>query len=124
MNFIEGRIARKAGRTTFQSDTIEIDLDGYAFAAPPENDRPATLGVRPEHVRLGDEAAGEPFHAEARIELVEPMGADTLVWTSLGGKPLSIRISSERPMARTGFLPIGLSPARLSLFDGATGQRL
>ena len=124
MNFIEGRIARKAGRPTFQSDTVEIDLDGYTFAAPPEDDRPATLGVRPEHVRLGDEAAGEPFHAEARIELVEPMGADTLVWTSLGGKPLSLRISSERPMARTGFLPIGLSPARLSLFDGATGQRL
>ncbi|ODT19732.1 MAG: ABC transporter ATP-binding protein [Kaistia sp. SCN 65-12] len=124
MNFIEGRVAHKAGRPTFRSDTIEIDLEGYDFSATAADDQLATLGVRPEHVRLGDEAAREPFQAEAHIELIEPMGADTLVWTSLAGKPLSIRISSERPVARSGFLPIGLSPARLSLFDGATGRRL
>jgi multiple sugar transport system ATP-binding protein len=124
MNFIEGHIAQIAGHPTFRSDAIEIDLDGYAFAKSPVNDQPTILGIRPEHIWLGETAANQPYHANALIELIEPMGPDTLVWALLDGKPISIRVSSEHPVPRSGSIPIGFSAIRLSLFDGASGQRI
>ncbi len=35
------------------------------------------FGIRPEHVAIGAAAGSEPFQAEAEVEMVEPMGADT-----------------------------------------------
>jgi multiple sugar transport system ATP-binding protein len=124
MNFIEGSIVQIAGRHAFRSDAVEIDLDGYAFAKSPVVGQPAVLGVRPEHISLGEEAADQRRHFDARIELIEPMGPDTVIWALLDRKPMSIRVSSERPIPRSGAIPIGFSATRVSLFDGASGKRI
>jgi multiple sugar transport system ATP-binding protein len=124
MNFFEGNFAQVAGHPVFRSDAVEIDLDGYAFAKAPINGQPTVLGVRPEHVWLGEEAANQRYHSDARIELIEPMGPDTLIWALLDGRPISIRVSSERAIPRSGTIPIGFSANRLSLFDGASGHRI
>ncbi len=41
------------------------------------------LGIRPEHVAIRDLAAPLPFTTQAEIEIVEPMGSDTIAWTRL-----------------------------------------
>lgn len=82
------------------------------------------LGVRPEHIALGEAARAMPFSADAGVELVEPMGSDTLVWTKLGGQGFAFRVEAERHLASGDQLRIGFDPARASLFDGQSGNRI
>src|SRR5690349_19934392 len=89
MNFIEGQL--EAGDVAaFTADGVSIPLGRYEF----DKDRgsagkPCVFGIRPEHVAFGDAARAMPFTAESAVEIVEPMGSDTLVWTKLGGRNFS-----------------------------------
>jgi multiple sugar transport system ATP-binding protein len=65
-----------------------------------------------------------PFSHEVDVEIVEPMGSDTLVWTRLDGQNLSFRVEAERPLRTGDRVRIGFDPARASLFDSATGNRI
>jgi multiple sugar transport system ATP-binding protein len=124
MNFIEGSLETDGNRPVFRAGALTIGLDSYPFRAPPKPGSRVELGVRPEHVRIGADAESQPFHGSATVDLVEPMGADTLVWSSLCGHPLSVRINSEIGVPRFGTIAVGFSPARASLFDAESGQRL
>ncbi len=123
MNFLPGRIAGNGAGPAFQAEGIDLALARYPFQARAEAGRPVELGVRPEHIVVNP--AGELLGPlPAAVEMVEPMGADTLVWCRLGGQPLSVRVPSDRPVRAGDTLPIGFAPDRLSLFDGESGARL
>ncbi|MBB6467499.1 ABC transporter ATP-binding protein [Aminobacter carboxidus] len=122
MNFLDGEVEGGAV-PAFGIAGTKIPLDRYGFdhvAAPGK----AVLGIRPEHVALGDAASTMPFSAEIGVELVEPMGSDTLVWTKLGGQSFAFRVEAERHISRGDRLCIGFDPARASLFDGQSGKRI
>ncbi len=121
MNFIEGGLAAGADGPAFEASGIRVPLGRYGFLAAPAA-RPATLGVRPEHVsiRPGEYA----FEAEGPVDVVEPMGADTLVWTRFAGRPFSIRTDGERRFQVGDPIRFSFDPARASLFDTASGERL
>jgi multiple sugar transport system ATP-binding protein len=122
MNFLEGRIENDQGGWRFAVDGISIPLATYAFERQPEPG-PATFGVRPEHVALN---SGEdwPFSMTATVEVVEPMGSDTLVWLLVAGQKFSVRVSAERAPAAGDTVSIGFDPMRASLFDGKTDRRI
>jgi multiple sugar transport system ATP-binding protein len=65
-----------------------------------------------------------PFSTKAVVEVVEPMGSDTLVWTRLGGQDFTVRVGSERAPAVGDTVTLGFDPLRASLFDSASGARL
>ncbi|WP_435170129.1 ABC transporter ATP-binding protein [Falsirhodobacter sp. 1013] len=102
---------------------LRASVAGYAFAAPPQ-DGPVVLGIRPEHVRTGPAAEALPVRAEVEVEVVEPMGADTLVWTRLADRPFRVRMDGEARIRAGQVLPVGFDPANLSLFDAASEMRL
>jgi multiple sugar transport system ATP-binding protein len=57
--------------------------------------------------------------------MVEPMGADSLVWLRRGAETsLSVRLDGDTRVADGDRLPVAFPPERLSLFDDATGARL
>ena len=120
MNFIEGHFA--AG--SFTKGDLHLPMAGYKFAAPQTADRPATIGIRPEHVVTGELVANAPVQAEVKVELVEPMGSDTLALASLAGLPFRIRMDGQARVRSGEVLPIGIDPARASLFDTKTEARL
>ena len=99
-----------------------LPLDGYQFRRQPEAGAPVTLGVRPEH--LAPEGDGPCCLDGLAVELVEPMGADSLVWCGDGRLSLGVRMPGERPIALGTRLPLGLSPQQLSLFADRGGARL
>ncbi len=120
MNFIDGAI--EAGRT-FVGGGLRVPLGGYSFAAGSPADGPAVLGVRPEHVATGAEAGAAAF--DAAVELVEPMGADSLVWCrSPAGTAFSVRMPGDTGLRPGARLPAVFPAPSLSLFDSANGQRL
>ncbi|NAZ38016.1 ABC transporter ATP-binding protein, partial [Rubellimicrobium sp. CFH 75288] len=120
MNFVEGEREGEA----FRAPGLTLPLAGYAFADRAGGGRRAILGIRPEHVATGRMAEGAPVRTEVVVDLVEPMGADTLVWGQLGGGPFRIRMDGQARVRPGDRLPIGLDPARASLFDAETEARL
>ena len=124
MNFLDGLVDGDAGKPRFRAGDTSIDISSYAFGKQPPLGSKAVFGVRPEHIVFGDAAAGQPFSAEVEIEIVEPMGSDTLVWTKLGGQNFTLRAESERAPREGDRIRIGFDPARASIFDAATDIRL
>ncbi|RST85873.1 sn-glycerol-3-phosphate ABC transporter ATP-binding protein UgpC [Aquibium carbonis] len=122
MNFLDGTVSRDGGPHFLVGD-LRIPLDRYEFSAA-DAAGAAVLGVRPEHVALDEAGAAMPLTQEVVVEIVEPMGSDTLVWTTFGNHNFTFRAPSERTLKLRERITIGFDPARASLFDAATDARL
>jgi multiple sugar transport system ATP-binding protein len=121
INQIEGEIEIGESRILFRRPEGTIDVSGYTFAAPARSG-PATLGVRPEHIQLGS-LDGHPASVEATISVVEPMGADVVVWTEWGSQTIALHVRDDRHFRVGDRIRLGLNIERISLF-GADGERL
>jgi len=86
--------------------------------------RVATVGVRPEHLRLvGDDAV---FAISGEVDTVEQLGDTSVAYVSLDGlaEPLSLKLSaSEGVLVRGAKVQVAAEPQHLLAFD-AQGQRL
>ncbi len=122
MNFLPGRIESRDGAPVFTNDDVSVPLAGYGFRRAPTT-APATLGIRPEHIVAGDAAQGSGLAAQ--VEMVEPMGAESLVWCRIGrATTLSVRLGEMVTAGRGETLPIAIPADRVSMFDDASGERL
>jgi multiple sugar transport system ATP-binding protein len=121
MNFLQGSLN---GSTFTAEDGTVIPVSGYQFATPVSAATKAVLGVRPEHIVLGDEVAKMPVTMDVEIEIVEPMGSDTLAWTKIAGHPVTFRAASDVHLEVGQKLKVGFDPARGSIFSTATTNRL
>ena len=77
------------------------------------------LGVRPEGLRVHPgHGAGVP----GRVELIEALGADTLIHVDVGGVPLIARQNERTPLQAGDEVGVELDPSVLHLFhrDGRT----
>ncbi|QDC08691.1 ABC transporter ATP-binding protein [Oceanicola sp. D3] len=119
MNFLNGEL--RGG--VFHSAELEIPLEGYTWQDGPR-DGAAMLGIRPEHVAYREIAESKPFRFDSTVELVEPLGSDTLVRCDVGGRHVWVRLDGQVEIAPGDPLPLGLSPERCHLFDKTTEARL
>ena len=119
MTFVPGTLAVAQGRASAVLGGYTIALDGYAFARPPLHGQPMELGIRPEHSVI---AADAPLPVV--VDMVEPMGADTLLWCRHDALEISIRVAAGTMIAVGDKLRIALPPEKLSLFAKDTGLRL
>jgi multiple sugar transport system ATP-binding protein len=119
INFFEGTLAGDG----FATGGTTLPLTNYAFPGD-RGDGPAWYGIRPEHILTGDATRGLPFSTEAEIEIVEPMGSDTLAWATIAGIPVEFRMDGQASVKSGDRLHIGFDPARASLFDKTTEKRL
>ncbi|WP_343315253.1 ABC transporter ATP-binding protein [Brucella sp. BE17] len=117
MNFFSGAIALREGNPVFPIGETFVSLQGYDGVIA--EGRKATLGIRPEHVRLD---AQDGF--EATVDLDEPMGADSLVWLRLDGHPLCARVEAGKRYQAGDKVRIAFKSDALSLFDSETEERL
>ena len=65
-----------------------------------------------------------PFQLESEIEIVEPMGSDTVAWTKIGGQSVTFRCRREVISSPARRSSIGFDPARGSVFNAESGDRL
>ncbi|HEY8577302.1 MAG TPA: ABC transporter ATP-binding protein [Devosia sp.] len=121
MNMFQGTLS---GTTFTTEDGVVIPVGSYAFETPASGSTKAVLGVRPEHIALGEEAAGMPFVTDAEIEIVEPMGSDTLAWTRIGNQAITFRCDSDVVIQTGQKVRIGFDPGRGSIFNAETTNRL
>jgi multiple sugar transport system ATP-binding protein len=119
MNFRTGQLEGGNSGPAFVAKDLRVPLQGYEFVNGFDNGREVELGVRPEHIVVGEGA-----NREAKVEIVEPMGAETLVWCRLGEGLLSVRMEGESTVQVGDTVRLGFPAKRLNLFDCATGARL
>ncbi|MFO7667977.1 MAG: sn-glycerol-3-phosphate ABC transporter ATP-binding protein UgpC [Desulfobacterales bacterium] len=86
------------------------------------SERSVMVGMRPEHITLAKEEK-EAF--QVPVELVEILGADTLVHGPLAGETqLTIRLPGSVKVSRGDRLKLRINPDKLHIFDRTTGIRL
>ena len=120
MNFLKGSLDGSA----LAIENTSISLGSYKFDHAPSARTDVVLGIRPEHISVGEEARKMPFQIESEIEIVEPMGSDTIAWTKIGGQSLTFRAASEVLLEPGQKVTIGFDPGRGSVFDAASGNRI
>lgn len=121
MNFFKGQ----AKGTKFQTESgIHVDLQGYEYGPEGAKDGETWLGIRPEHILLGDDIEGASYSGEAVIDIVDPMGSDTLVWVTLDNQAFRVRTEGQSSLKTGDTLKIGFNSDRVSLFDAATELRI
>ena len=83
------------------------------------------LGIRPEDVDIGSGAL-PPGWAElsAIVEVVEPLGADTLVFTTMSDRAITARVRPEVRPAPGAQVTLRLNLGRVHLFEADTGRAL
>ncbi|MBA2964642.1 MULTISPECIES: sn-glycerol-3-phosphate import ATP-binding protein UgpC [Ramlibacter] len=104
--------------STFVASFIGSPPMNLLKAAP--GGRPGTiLGIRPEHLDIGADGW------EARVETVELLGAERLVYARVGGEQVIVR-TEEQHAAPAADSTIRIKPRedRLHWFDAASGKRL
>jgi multiple sugar transport system ATP-binding protein len=117
MNFVEGTIELNGGGRLFRAPGLEQPLPD---AVPAEiAGRKVVLGVRSEHVLLGD---GAPI--KGTVQLTEPLGDVTLVYFSYGQTtPLVAKAEPTSPLQPGSSLKFRFAADYCHLFD-AEGARL
>jgi multiple sugar transport system ATP-binding protein len=115
MNFMRGRLARNgAGLEIVLGEGVKIPAPATLRAD--HDGREVTLGVRPEHLAVRD--GGVP----AEVVVVEPTGADTLIFCKVAGTDVTA-VVRERHSFHPGER-IRLAPEHTFLFDPQTGARV
>jgi sn-glycerol 3-phosphate transport system ATP-binding protein len=97
------------------------------IGSPPMNLLPARLkgrevllGVRPEHL---EPCAESDAAFVAAVDLIEPLGADTLVHGTVEGARIVARLHGTQRVSE-GRLPLRFDPAHRHYFDAGMGARI
>jgi len=115
MNFLAGR-SEGGGRIALEHGGAVRHSGGAAEAG-----RKVTVGIRPEHL---DPTGPDRADFSATVEMVEQLGADTLVHLARGADQLTARLPhGSRPEVGTT-LSLAADPARVYLFDAGSGARI
>jgi multiple sugar transport system ATP-binding protein len=92
-----------------------------------ENAQTATIGFRPEAVRLVGQGEGFPFE----VVVVEELGSDAYAYGTMhtergtaGDKLVTIRISANTPHQKGDTLYVDIPPERAHVFSTETGKRV
>ncbi|HEX3501291.1 MAG TPA: sn-glycerol-3-phosphate import ATP-binding protein UgpC [Stellaceae bacterium] len=116
MNFLPGRAA---------DGHVKLD-GGTALPLPPGSavapGRAVTVGLRPEHFAV----EGAAVSLNLAVELVEMLGADTIIHGKIEGAGPSVlaRLPGTARVSAGHRVPLTIAPEQIHLFDAATGKRV
>ena len=81
MNIFRGVIRRQGNKLVFKNDNMEILLpDSWKEAAEKFTERELLFGIRPEDIGFDSSAAENSQLIHAKVEVIEPMGAETYLY--------------------------------------------
>jgi len=112
MNFIQGDIAVRNGESVFESNGLSLSLASYPFQNPEQMGEQATLGVRPEHLVITEGEAD----IKGTVTLVEPMGAETVVWFDWNDASYAYRFMGDNHFKTGGQISLNIDVTKASLF--------
>jgi len=134
MNFFKGRLQRSATaglldfvETNTAGAPVRITLDASLSAKGTGHvDREIVFGIRPEDVQdtLGLERADPAHTIEVKVEVSEPMGAETFLYLGTGATSFIARVRPTDRFEVGQVVKVTLKIGAAHLFDAATEQVL
>lgn len=121
MNFIEGRITRE-GDLYFDEGTFKAKVPGsVASNLEPYVGKDVILGVRPESIEyIKEQEPDQNASFKARVEVVEPMGSEIIVYVTTGKTPLVARLLSRMEFGAGEQIGLLMDMTRVHFFDPST----
>jgi multiple sugar transport system ATP-binding protein len=136
MNFVPATVAADGNRLGVMVERrlngaeapLFLPLQSPSAAIAERVGRPIVLGLRPETITqpVPAELAANPALAafEAVVDVLEPTGADTLTYITLGGRPVVARVRPHDARAPGTLMPFMADMAKACLFDPETERRI
>ncbi|MEO8634567.1 MAG: sn-glycerol-3-phosphate ABC transporter ATP-binding protein UgpC [Gemmatimonadales bacterium] len=121
MNVVAGAVSSPDGRQFITPDgSFRLPLEGGAPAIMKPGHK-VLLGIRPEQIVIGSSTTGG---ATALVEVIEPLGNETMVGLRVGTNFLTARLDGMATAAIGSTVGITLPAEALHWFDGDTERRL
>ncbi len=130
MNFVPG-VAEKTSeppQVAFVSadGSVRVRMLGIAESVA---GRGAVMGVRPEDIEVtaaagSGDGSRESLSLVARVDLVEPLGNETFIHTTVGSHAVTARGEGRELPEVESSVKLRIDPGRLHWFDAETGDRL
>lgn len=116
MNFIDGKI-KNNGQLIFDTDSITLPVPTKFFdALKAFENQNITLGIRPEHLNFTP-GAQSASTINTRIEVIEPMGNETVLYVKAGTHDLTARILPQSDLKVGTNCTISLNMDKMHFFD-------
>ncbi|WP_171102964.1 ABC transporter ATP-binding protein [Ruegeria sp. HKCCD7255] len=109
MNILPAQIRADGRPAIDDGQTIDLDTNLPAGAE-------IELGVRPEHIGLGPVGEG----LKATVKLVEPMGAETLLYCDVAGYEILASVKDYPDVTHGGTIHLAAEPGKFHAFDTNT----
>ena len=125
MNFFNGTIEARAGGLWFSTDGFSVRIeDAHAARLHALTGKPVVFGIRPEDVAdaLFTGTSNPDHQLKARVEVTEPMGAETYLYLSAGKQPFVARVGAGQSAEPNQELTMALNMKKAHFFDSATGS--
>ncbi len=116
MNLIEAVLTEVAGgeaTLTFADQSLRVAVDP-AVAALPKGSK-VTFGVRPRAFSLAGAASERTI--SGAVEIIEPMGAETLIHVRIGGLDMRVVVPREIRVRPGHVIHLTCDPSQLNVFD-------
>ncbi|MGQ9604123.1 MAG: ABC transporter ATP-binding protein [bacterium] len=125
MNFIEGRITRE-GDLYFDEGTFKAKVPGsMASNLEPYVGKDVILGVRPESIEcIKGQEPDQNASFKARVELVEPMGSEIILYVTTMKTPLVARLLSRLEFGAGEQIGLSMDMTRVHFFDPSTEKTI
>ena len=118
MNFLSAKFDKSNQNLQFEKK--QINISKYENINNLIGDQEVVFGIRPENIKIEKNESS----ILCNVELVEPMGADTLVWTSIEGTPISIRLEGSSNYNLNDEINISFDINKSSIFDSKSEERI
>jgi multiple sugar transport system ATP-binding protein len=124
MNFLEVTIGGDGAMLTAETPFLRVAVPAAQRPALGQwRGRRVTMGVRPEHLVLGNGAA--PCSFDAGVEVLEQLGSEMLVETLAGDARLTVaRVDPQARLAAGDKIRLSVEPERLHFFDPASQEAI
>jgi multiple sugar transport system ATP-binding protein len=118
MNFVEAEL-REDGKMYLDEGTFKAEVPSpLVDKLKPYVDKKITFGVRPE--AIGDKPAGGESGRvgfKAKVEVVEPMGNETIVYVTTGRTPIVARLITREEIEPESEVELFMDMRRAHFFD-------
>jgi multiple sugar transport system ATP-binding protein len=120
MNLLDGRLV-------VRDEAMLVEGKGFTLQVPPGRasqidsyvDSDVVIGIRPEHLFDREEVDSAPPNSslEAQVDLIEPLGSETLVHAIVAGQPLTARVGADSELRRGQRVELVVDTRHLHVFE-------
>jgi len=126
MNFFDMKVSGAGDQITLKGDGVSLTLPPSRFPRLARNGAgTVTIGVRPQHLRLGQPENGDQVGLSGALMVTEQLGDEQLLVIRTGGSDIRVAgVDPELALATGSNVHVAAQMDNLHIFDGASGSAL